>query len=112
MNQQGTKGNIKLFALQKTGVVEEERKKRVELHEDIMMDNFPYLKKNAHLEMQKLCEPQAGNISKVTISTYFTVKLLNSKDKEQEFKAIRKKVNTLHMGTVTGLSPIFSSENN
>lgn len=62
---------------------EELQKKRVELYEGIMMDNFPYLEKNVRLEMQKLCEPQAANITKITISTYFTVKLLNHQGQEQ-----------------------------
>lgn len=72
---------------------QELQKKRVELYEGIMMDNLPYLEKNVRLEMQKLCEPQAGNITKITIPKYFTVKLLNSQGQEQEYKAIRKKRN-------------------
>lgn len=70
MNQQGTADNIKLFALQKKGIAEE-RKFRAELKERITMGNFPYLKKNAHLEMQKFCEPQVENITEITVSKYF-----------------------------------------
>lgn len=53
--------------------------------------------------MQKLCEPQAGNTTKITLSKYLTVKSLNTKDnrnlKQQDYR-----------GMVIRLSSAFSSE--
>lgn len=52
--------------------------------------------------MQKLCESQAGNTTKITLPKYLTVKLLNIKDnrnlKQQDY-----------WGMVIRLSPAFSS---